>query len=355
MTQRRPVTRSVSRRGPAYKGHQGLGPGTAENVPRDLANPHQAGRQVRRKGKVLLPSAALSRAVRHRPATPVVITQDRPYPAAIRVYHDSKMGGSPYLRVEGRNDLTLANLAIKTHSHLNCMFQGDSWRILDRQCFWEDDYSKRTSMQPMSKYSHEEWEKVLDRVEEARSNTSQACNTRFVVMIRAITLESTHHNQSLHPPAQQSQDYLNLRPDRARQTIPLQEETIRLANLCYALLNRYRCGDTHCLNVNNYCFVDLGLNHFAMENTHVEQWAGSLAAGTDNCSLSRPPAGLYNYWVFTQGRVTVDTRRSLLDHAQPEIEDLEGKLHRVVDNLLKITQIQMLQAASTSLQSCHCS
>lgn len=357
MTQRRPTTRSVSQRGSAYRSSSGVSARTVKrevDVSRNIVNADKIGHRARRKGTRLPPSVLPACAEQSRPATPITVSQARPYPAIIRVYHDTKIGGSPHLLVEGRDDLELASLAIKIRSHLDCMMQGNPWKILERQCFWQDGYGKKTDVQSMSNFSDEEWRGVLDRVEDACANTSQPCNTRFVVMVRAASLDSTHHDQSSQPSVQQPQDHLNPRVGRIPQTIPHREEAFGLGNLCHVLQSRYRCRDWDCVNVNGYCFVDLGLNHHVIEDIHMEQWARSLAAGSDTCSLSRPPADLYNYWIFTQGRATVDSRRSLLESAQLETEDLESKLHRIVDTLLKTAQIQMLQAASTSLRSCHC-
>lgn len=212
----------------------------------------------------------------------------------------------------------------------------------------------------MHSLSDEEWNKAQARVRNRSTRESQSGT--IILEVRAKTLEATQTRQNItqqNPstsPIQSPQDDLIAGGSCIQGSDPAQRGgAVGFLARRRELEFRYWCHDQNCLNTNNFCFIDPGLNHFIMENIHIDLWARSIDVGHNDCSMDRPPAELFNYWMFKQGHVTVHSRRSILERALPDMEGVERKLERLLDLTLQVSQLQALQAASATLNSCrHC-
>lgn len=353
------MTRSVSRRPAIVSSHDR---GDEIVGKRELAvspktsrerNPR---RQARREAQGLSASITSTLSGQRSLARSHLTGPHFPSTVSLRVCLDSRPSWRVDLPMHG--GLEAVHLRDVVHSYLNRAAARKSWEMTERKCYWRDGRSPALNVHRMHSFSDEEWKRAQAQVGDRPA--SDVHSSTVVLEVKAKTLEGTQTRQYITQqtpspsPAQPRHDSLNARVSRNQGSDTAHRgDSGGFHARCRELEFRYWCRDQNCLNTNNFCFVDHGLNHFLMESIHINLWARSINDENNSCSLDRPPAELFNYWMFKQGRVTVHSRRSILERAQPEMEGVERKLERLLDLMLQVSQLQALQAASVTVSPCR--
>jgi hypothetical protein len=72
------------------------------------------------------------------------------------------------------------------------------------------------------------------------------------------------------------------------------------------LVQKWQCVDDKCRNHHNFCFIDSGGAHYAIDTASMRAWAAACNGG--EATIANPPITIYRFWHSRQGPVGKDTK-----------------------------------------------